>query len=333
MGKAGDKRTGSKPRLKDIALKANVSVPTVSMALADHPRISMDTKRKVWRIGEELGYKVGRLSESAGLQKAGMIIPHANMADPVTSLMLMMVNSIAARMNVRFESLCMPDISDAAQVAARSGEFARDCDGVLLTGYVTAETVEAVKAVGTPLVVIGHPLAGVSADCVTYDAFKAGQEATRHLLSLGHRRIAFVCEAVYPGTANAGWQDAYFVELLRAGITPDPALMIVHDPDVSDATAVLRKAAAMADAPTGYVVPNIFLAQTVATLLGPRRAGFEMVHLQIDQLPMPGLAGYPSIVMRNQWLCEQAFGRLLDVCVRGSAFPVAQIVPCGKTWG
>ena len=51
------KRKSPAPRLRDIAEKAGVSVPTVSLALADNPRISLQTKRLVWRISEDIGYR------------------------------------------------------------------------------------------------------------------------------------------------------------------------------------------------------------------------------------------------------------------------------------
>ena len=46
-----------KIRLKDIAKYAEVSVATVSMALADHPQVNEETRRKVKLASRKLGYK------------------------------------------------------------------------------------------------------------------------------------------------------------------------------------------------------------------------------------------------------------------------------------
>ncbi len=42
--------------IEDVAEKAGVAVSTASMALNDKPSISSDTKEKVFRVAEELGY-------------------------------------------------------------------------------------------------------------------------------------------------------------------------------------------------------------------------------------------------------------------------------------
>ncbi len=42
--------------IKDVAVKADVAPSTVSRVIANHPRISEKTKKKVREIMEELGY-------------------------------------------------------------------------------------------------------------------------------------------------------------------------------------------------------------------------------------------------------------------------------------
>ena len=43
--------------LKDVASAAQVSVATASMAMSDHPRVIDETKRRVRRLGSEMGYR------------------------------------------------------------------------------------------------------------------------------------------------------------------------------------------------------------------------------------------------------------------------------------
>jgi LacI family repressor for deo operon, udp, cdd, tsx, nupC, and nupG len=45
------------PTIKEIAKKLNVSVSTVSRALANHPRIGIGTKERVQKLANELGYE------------------------------------------------------------------------------------------------------------------------------------------------------------------------------------------------------------------------------------------------------------------------------------
>jgi LacI family repressor for deo operon, udp, cdd, tsx, nupC, and nupG len=62
---------------------------------------------------------------------------------------------------------------------------------------------------------------------VRIDDRAAGRSAMRHLLELGHRRIAFIGsepEGPTETVASADRRQAYRAELTAAGITPDPAL-------------------------------------------------------------------------------------------------------------
>ena len=53
-------RKTRKITLKDVAERAKVSVAAASMALADHPQISPETKDRVLRLSRKLGYTARR---------------------------------------------------------------------------------------------------------------------------------------------------------------------------------------------------------------------------------------------------------------------------------
>src|SRR5689334_9949998 len=53
-------KTSKRVSLKDIADRAEISIAAVSMALSDHPRIALDTKRRVRQLSIEMGYGKGR---------------------------------------------------------------------------------------------------------------------------------------------------------------------------------------------------------------------------------------------------------------------------------
>lgn len=59
---------------------------------------------------------------------------------------------------------------------------------------------------GTPVVMVGRPTGGLSADLVTTDDDAAVQEATERLIALGHRRIAALMRPPrdLPGAPQAG---------------------------------------------------------------------------------------------------------------------------------
>jgi DNA-binding LacI/PurR family transcriptional regulator len=64
--------------IKDIARKLNISPSTVSRALRNHPDISLETKKKVSSLAEELDYHPNLIAKSLQKRKTntiGIIVP------------------------------------------------------------------------------------------------------------------------------------------------------------------------------------------------------------------------------------------------------------------
>ena len=62
----------------DIANRLRVSRVTVSKALRDHPDISLDMKRRVKEIAEELGYTPNLIAKNLASKKTltiGIVVP------------------------------------------------------------------------------------------------------------------------------------------------------------------------------------------------------------------------------------------------------------------
>ena len=120
-----------------------------------------------------------------------------------------------------------------------------------------------------PLVMVDRYLRGRYTDYVTSDNFGGGLQATQHLLSLGHRRIAFI-RWDDPAMTMEHRQLCYKQALLEAGIAEDPALEwdVRGYPDID--LAALADALQREPRPTAIFAGNYQLAlavQRVAQLL------------------------------------------------------------------
>lgn len=65
----------------DIAKALNVSASTVSRALQDHPRISLEVRKKVQKKALEMNYKPNRMAVNLKLGKSstiGVVVPNIN---------------------------------------------------------------------------------------------------------------------------------------------------------------------------------------------------------------------------------------------------------------
>lgn len=102
---------------------------------------------------------------------------------------------------------------------------ARRVDGlIVLTGRLSDAALRGI-ARQLPVVVTGRNLKATNLFSLNFDNFEGGRLATRHLVSLGHRRIAFISgDPVHPDASERlrGYRSA----LEEASITPDPSLVV-----------------------------------------------------------------------------------------------------------
>lgn len=126
---------------------------------------------------------------------------------------------------------------------------------------------------GTPVVLLDHPQQHAHLCAVTVDNVRGGQLAAEHVLSLGHRRLAFLHSSL--GARQSAQRRQGIRQALDAtGLDPDAALIDVHlpPPDVAGgADAALDRLLAGPDAPTALICFNDIAA--LGALRGLRRLG------------------------------------------------------------
>ncbi len=104
----------------------------------------------------------------------------------------------------------------------------RRVDGlIVLHGRLTDAALKAC-AKHLPVVVTGRDLRAPGLFSLNFDNFEGARLATRHLIELGHRRIAFIAGDPAHPDANER-QRGYQAELVAAGIAFDPALVVVGE--------------------------------------------------------------------------------------------------------
>ena len=184
-------------RLKDIAEKAQVSINTVSKALRDAPDISQNTKSRIRRLADELGYMpdgVARGLKNRTTKLLGLVI--STTTDPVFSRMVMAIEEKAHELGydlVLAHSLNIPEREDT--VLRRL--MGRRVDGLMVSPVYRLESnptvYEEIFKEGIPTVILGHtaPFCGDFVNVETDDA-SASFAATAHLVEMGHKQIAFL---------------------------------------------------------------------------------------------------------------------------------------------
>jgi DNA-binding LacI/PurR family transcriptional regulator len=218
----------------DIAYLAGVSQPTVSRALRGSPMVSEETRRRIETIAQQLNYKVDKNASSLRTQHSNTLAlllfedptPDDSLINP---FFLSMLGSITRACAQRGYDLLISfqQLSGNWHV---DYEDSRKADGILLLGYgdyVEYRTrLEQLVRQGTHFVCWGAVLEGQPGLAVGCDNFRGGYDATRHLISLGRREVAFL------GTASNHYPEfferyrGYAAALKDAGLVLNPALQV-----------------------------------------------------------------------------------------------------------
>lgn len=220
------------PRLKmaDIARLAGVSASTVSRALANSPLIPAETRDDIFRIAAEHGYVVNQSARNLRLQRTGVIavvIPLAHEAgQPVSDpFFLELLGRLADEISARGYDILLTRVpAPSPGWLGRLMQSGR-ADGVIVIGQSDQQSaLNEAGAAYLPLVVWGAQTPGQTYCSVGVDNLLGGALATRHLLDIGRRQIAFLGASSLPELALrlAGYRRA----LEAAGLDPDPRLEV-----------------------------------------------------------------------------------------------------------
>ena len=238
--------------MHDVAVRAGVSIKTVSNVMNGYRYISPATKAKVEEAIEELGYRLNVTARNLRVRRTGMIglavpelsLPYfAELADAV----------IRAADEVGYRVLIEQTGAERErEKRVLSGERYLT-DGLIFSPLALGQADVDLFDVEFPLVLLGERVFDAPADHVTMNNVEAADAATRHLLRIGRRRVAVL--GVHPGevVGSAGLRlQGYERALGEAGIAVDPDLIaeagLWHRSTGADAMARLLDAGVEVDA-------------------------------------------------------------------------------------
>lgn len=203
-------------RLKDIAYRAGCSVMTVSKALRDAKDISVATKARIQQLAEEMGYVPD--AAAAGLRTRstrllGLVI--STLTNPIFARMVMAIEEWAYQHG--YAVLLMHSHNDPPREEQCIRRLlSRRVDGLFISPASrmepSAAIYEELQRSGVPTVILGSRAKFCAGfPCVESDDAAASANVTRHLLELGHRRIAFFAGPQFSPWAHdryAGYKKA-----------------------------------------------------------------------------------------------------------------------------
>ena len=240
----------------EVARQAGVSQPTVSLVLSRNPkaRVAPETRARVLKAAEELGYRPNRLAQGLVRRRSyaiGVIVP--GFANPVHANIISGVQRVAAEAGYGV-LLCEAGEIDVAQHIKALAD--RQVDGVVMAGV--SESLLPAEDIGRlNLVLVNQTSERFST--IGGDALAAGVLAADHLLTLGHHRFAFIGPGSRASTFRLR-ERGYAARLREADMTPSSEHWLRADPTVAGGMQAMQALLALAERPTALFCANDLIA-------------------------------------------------------------------------
>jgi LacI family transcriptional regulator, repressor for deo operon, udp, cdd, tsx, nupC, and nupG len=249
--------------IEDVAAIAGVSIATVSRAINEPAKVAEATRRRVNDAIARTGYTTNAMARSLRMRRANMILILApDVGDPNFSNILVGLETEASKRGYGVL------IGNTQHDPTRETDYLRfissnQADGlILLTGHLPFGIGhEGPEARLPPMVAVNEPVPGDRVPFVGVDNFEGARIAAEHLISQGHRRIAFIGRSI-SREVNGLRERGYRAALDNAGIGIDPGLIL----DGDGTTESGRQAAEHMF--VRDVLPSAFLCVNDATALG-----------------------------------------------------------------
>ena len=239
-----------------VAKLAGVSQPTVSLVLSRNPkaRIAPETRARVLRAAEELGYRPNRLAQGLVRRRSfalGVIVP--GFSNPVHAAIISGAERVAAQAGYAV-LLCETGEIDVGQHLAALAD--RQIDGVIIAGISESELTETdLRRLNVVLVNQGSDVYSTVQD----DSLSAGVLAAEHLLGLGHRQLAFI--GPMSSASVFRLRERGFAQALRAAdAVPASEYWQRADATVAGGLGAMRALLALPIRPTAVFCANDLIA-------------------------------------------------------------------------
>ncbi|QIZ99475.1 LacI family DNA-binding transcriptional regulator [Leifsonia sp. PS1209] len=316
------------PGVRDVARVAGVSRQTVSRVMNEHPSIRDETRMRVLAAMEELRFRpnrAARMLTTARSMTIGVLASSAStLFGPASSIDAV---EKAARDAGYFVTVAHVADTTAEEVdAALEHLAAQAVDGIVVVAP-ERPVVDALRsaAPGVPFVTL-HGSQEPGEDGVVVDQFAGARLAVRHLLDLGHRRIAHLA-------GPAEWEEAAARQRgFTAELAVDGLEGIVTEPGDWTSASGARIGAALFDGSGGDGVTAVFSSndQMALGLLhvlreSGRRVPEDVSVIGFDDIPEAAYFAPPLTTVRQDFreLGRRCVARLLGEIAASAAPPLA----------
>jgi LacI family transcriptional regulator len=257
--------------IREVAEIAGVSYATVSHVINNTRVVSPETRQRVMDAMAELNYRPNALARSLRQGKTntlGLVLPDS--ANPFFAEISRSIEDEAFNKGYSV-FLCNTELDTQRELFYVDVLSKKQVDGIIFVAAGDqADSLDFLAREGMPVVMIDRNLPNVQVDAVLPDHQLGGFLATRHLLQLGHKRIACIAgpSSITPSAERiTGYRSA----LEQANTPYDEKLVIRGDYHPQSGMDITRAILQMDPRPTAIFALNDLMA--LGALRGAAEAG------------------------------------------------------------
>lgn len=215
--------------MQDIADRMNISKNSVSQALSGKDGVSEETRQKIIKTAEEMGYRYKKKTRSSDRQQVktiGLIASEfAFSMQNFFGQIYLAIESEAQRHGI---NLLIQSITPAARDSLVLPSFIDNynVEGILILSHISTDYINKVIDQGIPTVLIDHHHPLIQADAVLTNNRFGAYTAVKHLLDLGHQDIAIIGNVNFSPSYQERW-EGYMLALREHGIEPQAERMFI----------------------------------------------------------------------------------------------------------
>jgi LacI family transcriptional regulator len=178
------------PTIRDVAAAAGVSTATVSKFMNGTQRFSPAVEAKVSKVIAELGYKSNPLAQSMITGRTRTVgLSVLDVANPHFTSIVKGANRVALQHG--YTLLLVDTEENPGRERPLLEALSRRVDGMIVFSRMQEKEMDWMVALDKPLVFFGR-LAHLALPHVASDDHRGAYMVTRHLVTLGHKRIAYL---------------------------------------------------------------------------------------------------------------------------------------------
>jgi LacI family transcriptional regulator len=255
-------------RIKDIALKANVSTATVSYALNGSGSINAKMRERVLKVAKDMNYQTNHIAKSLKIKKTSTI---GIVAEDLTSFNSSeIIDGIYEYAELNDFSILLTNMRVVKRLGNQYANIElcaklapnvikevlnKQVDGLIFIGVHPRDVTGVVLEETLPIVYTYCYTSSETSFSVNYDDFTAAYEATEYLIALGHKKIGVISGLINSDPSRERF-NGFYQALADHRLVFNPSWIKTGDWEFHSGFEMANQLLASEDQPTAILAMN-----------------------------------------------------------------------------